>query len=74
MGGFKGCVGSREMETTNQRVELPPHPVPVEAEAYIASMTPAQRELHELAIKLLGSSYFVERTHGFTKWKDAQKR
>jgi hypothetical protein len=59
------------MEPGDRRVELPPHPVPTEAQAYVASMTPAQRELHELAIKMLGSSYFVERTHGFAKWKAA---
>jgi hypothetical protein len=51
---------------------LPPHPIPPEAAAYVASFTPAQRDLHELAVKMLGSSYFVERTHGFAKWKAAQ--
>ena len=56
------------MET---RTVLPPHPVPPEAAAYVAGFTPAQKELHEMAVKLLGSSYFVERTHGYRKWKAA---
>ncbi len=54
-----------------QRQELPPHPVAKEAEAYVAAMTKEERELHELAVKMLGSSYFVERTHGYRKWKAA---
>jgi hypothetical protein len=53
------------------RTELPPHPIPEVAAAYVAAMTPAEKELHELAIKMLGSSYFVERTHGFRKWQAA---
>jgi hypothetical protein len=54
--------------------DLPPHPVAPEAEAYVAKFTPAQRELHELAVQMLGSSYFVERTHGFQKWAAANRQ
>lgn len=50
----------------------PPHEVPEEAAAYVAQMSEKDRELHELAIQLLGSSYFVEWSHGFKKWKAAQ--
>ncbi len=50
-------------------VELPPHPVSKEAQAYIDAMTADQRALHELAVRLLGSSYFVELTRGFIAWK-----
>jgi len=56
-----------------QRQELPPHPVAAEAVPYVETMTKEERELHDLAVKMLGSSYFVERTHGFRKWKAAQK-
>ncbi len=49
----------------------PPHEVPEEAVAYVAQMSPRDRELHELAIQLLGSSYFVEWSHGFKKWRAA---
>ena len=50
---------------------LPPHPIPPEGEAYLATRSKDQLELHELAVKMLGSSYFVERTHGFAKWSAA---
>jgi hypothetical protein len=59
--------------TPEQRKELPPHPVVAKAAAYVAAMTPKQRELHELATQMLGSSYFVDRTHGFRKWLAAQQ-
>jgi hypothetical protein len=47
----------------------PPHTPPPETHAYLAAMTPRERELHELAVKLLGSSYFVEYSHGFAQSK-----
>jgi hypothetical protein len=48
---------------------LPPHPISPAGQAYIAAMTPEKRALHELATKLLGSSYFVEKTRGFAEKK-----
>ena len=55
-------------------VEMKPaslvHPPTPEALAYIATFTPAQKKLHELAIEKLGSSYFVERTRGFEKYRE----
>lgn len=56
----------------NHYEPLPPHAVPEEAAAYVATMTPKERELHDLAVELLGSSYFVEWSHGFKKWSAAQ--
>jgi hypothetical protein len=56
------------------RAELPPHPVAPEAEPYLVSLSPGARELHELAVKMLGSSYFVERTHGYQKWLAKQSK
>ena len=53
--------------------EQPPHPITLEASQYLRSLTPAQLELHEIATKLLGSSYFVERTKGFLDWKNGRK-
>ncbi len=52
---------------TNKREELPPHPLTEKEAAYVASLSPERKELHELAVKMLGSSYFVERTHGYRK-------
>ena len=60
---------SIEMDKTEQ----PPHPITLEAAEYLRSLTPAQIELHEMAVKLLGSSYFVERTKGFLEWKNGRK-
>jgi hypothetical protein len=39
---------------------------------YIQSMTPEELQLHELAVKMLGTSYFVGKTHGYTKWLKEQ--
>jgi hypothetical protein len=57
-----------------KRITLPPHEITAEGKKYLASLTPQQLELHQLAIEKLGSSYFVERTHGFRKWKAALKK
>ena len=54
-------------------IPLEPHTPPPETAAYIAAMTPRERELHKLAVKLLGSSYFVEYSHGFAQSKAAKK-
>jgi hypothetical protein len=50
----------------------PTHEVPEKAVAYVASMSPKERELHEMAIQILGSSYFVEYSHGYVEWLKAQ--
>lgn len=54
-------------EAPTRREELPPHPLTEKELTYVASLSPERRELHELAVKMLGSSYFVERTHGYRK-------
>lgn len=51
-------------------METKPHPIPLEAAEYIRTMTPEQKKLHEMAQEKLGSSYFVERSKGFLKWKE----
>jgi len=51
--------------------ELEPHPISKEAQMYIDAMTVDQRALHEMAIRLLGSSYFVEQTRGYIAWKQS---
>jgi len=56
----------------NAYVPLPPHTIPAEAIPYIKSLTPSELELHEMAVRILGSSYFVENSHAFLKWKAAQ--
>ncbi len=45
-----------------------PHSLNEKERQYIDTMSPQEKQLHELAVKMLGSSYFVGKTHGFTKW------
>jgi hypothetical protein len=57
-----------EMNRISQHV----HSAPLEAIPFIEAMTEKEKGLHEMAIKLLGSSYFVESSHAFRKWKAAK--
>jgi hypothetical protein len=52
----------------NAYIPLKPHPVPDLVKPYLDQMTPKERELHELAVSILGSSYFVEYSHGYLNW------
>ena len=42
-------------------------------QAYIASFTPEQKKVHELAICILQSSYSVEKSIGFLEFKTSLK-
>jgi hypothetical protein len=59
------------METRRQI--LPPHPLPSDAPAYLAACDEDEKRLVELAIQRLGSSYFMEKSHGYLAWKAKQK-
>jgi len=60
------------MET---RYTPPPKPAkPADYEAFLKSLLPTERILHELAEAKLGSSYFVQWCHGYLEWKAAQKK
>jgi hypothetical protein len=48
---------------------LPPHPLPVDADKFLASLSPVDRELHMMGAEKLGSSYFMERTRQYVAWK-----
>ena len=50
-----------------------PAPFPDDFDEFYESLTPKEKELHLLAIEKLGSSYFVQWTHFYKKWK-ANKR
>jgi len=45
-----------------------PAPKPADFDAFYASLTPKEKELHLLAMEKLGSSYFVQWTHSYKKW------
>ena len=46
----------------------PEHPISPEGKQFLDSLTQEQRNLQILAQKMLGSSYFIEKTHGFKVW------
>ena len=54
---------------------LPPKPAPLpeDFEEFYACLTPQEQELHHLATEKLGSSYFVQWTHFYKKWKKAKE-
>lgn len=54
-------------------VPPPPHRIPESAAPYLAAMSENEHALHLYATQLLGSSYFIEISHGFTKWQKEQK-
>ena len=56
----------------NAYTPLPPHKLTTDAKKYIASLDEQGQTLHKMAVEKLGSSYFVEKTHGFRKWLAAQ--
>jgi len=46
-----------------------PAPKPDDFDEFYASLTDKEKELHKLAVEKLGSSYFVQWTHFYRKWK-----
>jgi len=51
----------------------PTHPLSEEEKEFIRTLSPKELALHEIAIKKLGSSYFVWKSHAFQKWKEQKK-
>ena len=49
-----------------------PSPPPPDFEEFYESLSSQEKQLHELAIQKLQSSYFVQWTHMYTKWKKAK--
>jgi hypothetical protein len=56
----------------NPYIPPPPHPVPPDAAEFLASLSDRERTLHEMAAQILGSSYFMDRCHGYRNWKKKQ--
>ncbi len=46
----------------------PPHKLNQTEQAFLQQLPPKEKELHELATKMLGSSYFMGKTHAYTAW------
>ena len=51
-----------------------PAPLPADFDEFYEQLTPAEKQLHALAIEKLGSSYFVQWTHMYTKWATMQSK
>lgn len=62
-----------EQGTMKQYAPPKPAPLPEDYEEFYASLTPAEKELDELAKEWLGSSYFIQWTHMYTKWKKSRQ-
>ncbi len=56
------------------QVYTPPKqaPLPDDFDEFYSSLTSLEKELHQLAIDKLGSSYFVQWTHMYRKWKKSK--
>ncbi len=54
---------------------IPPKPAPLPADfdEFYESLTPQEKQLHQLAIEKLQSSYFVQWTHMYKDWKKAKE-
>lgn len=50
------------------------HRRPQNEVSFVASLTPKEKELHKMAERILGSSYFMDRTHSYNKWQQKQLR
>jgi hypothetical protein len=50
-----------------------PHTPTAEGKEFLATLTPKEMNLHILAQKMLGSSYFVEKTPQFKAWKQRKQ-
>lgn len=50
-----------------------PAPLPDDFDEFYASLTNREKELHHLAIEKLQSSYFVQWTHFYKKWKKTKE-
>ena len=46
-----------------------PAPLPEDFDEFYSSLSPKEKELHKLAIQKLQSSYFVQWSHMYLKWK-----
>ena len=57
---------------SQRRQILPPHAPPADAAMYLEACSQQERDLVQLAILQLGSSYFMEKSHGYLAWKARQ--
>jgi hypothetical protein len=52
-------------------ITMNPNPL---IEQFYKSLSPAEKEAHTIAARMLGSSYIVDKTHAFMKWRAKQQQ
>ena len=50
----------------------PPHQLNTKEQTFQNQLSSQEKELHELASQMLGSSYFVGKTHAYRAWEKKQ--
>ncbi len=61
------------MSSTNTKYVPPkPSPLPEDADEFIATLSDKERELMKMGQEMLGSSFFLQWTHAYKKWKTAK--
>ena len=55
--------------STEKLAFQPPHAHNTQEKAFLQSLTHKEKELHQLAAQMLGSSYFTGKTHAFRAWE-----
>jgi len=61
------------MSSTNTKYVPPASPpLPDDAEEFIATLSDKERELMKMGQEMLGSSFFLQWTHAYKKWKAAK--
>ena len=53
------------------RMERITHARPLNADKFLATLGDKERETHLMAEELLGSSYYMEKTHSYREWLKA---
>ena len=62
------------MQNPSEQISFqPPHPLNKKEESFLKSLPEREKELHKLATVMLGSSYFMGKTHGFRAYDAKQK-
>jgi ActR/RegA family two-component response regulator len=51
-----------------------PSPLPADFDEFYNSLTQQEKDLHQLAIEKLQSSYFVQWTHMYKDWKKSKDK
>jgi hypothetical protein len=60
--------------STEKLAFQPPHKLNPQEQTYVNSLGPKEKALHELATQMLGSSYFVGKTHAYRVWEKKQPK